>query len=186
MLNELLDLSRIEAGKMQLFASPLSLQELFSDLLDGFQPLARQKSIDMDVVFADVVPPVQADRDKLYEVVANLVDNAIKFTPSGGRVRISAEVQDIRFVRIAVSDTGCGIPEEHREKVFQKFYRIDAVTGSSNGAGLGLSIAKGLIELHGGSLEVESELGKGSRFSFTLPYHCAEPVEVHAGQLPHQ
>jgi signal transduction histidine kinase len=182
MLNELLDLSRIEAGKMQLLATPLSLQDLFSDLLDGFQPLARQKSIDMDVVFADVVPPVQADRDKLYEVVANLLDNAIKFTPSGGRVQISAEVQDVRFVRIGVSDTGCGIAEEDRPKVFQKFYRVNSVTGSSTGAGLGLSIAKGLIELHGGTMDVESEPGKGSRFYFTLPYQCPEPADVSLGR----
>jgi signal transduction histidine kinase len=178
MLNELLDLSRIEAGKMQLLSAPLSLQDLFSDLIDGFQPLARQKSIDMDVTFTDVIPPVQADRDKLYEVVANLLDNAIKFTPSGGRVEISAEVQDARFVRIGILDTGCGIPEEHRPRIFQKFYRVNSVTGSSNGAGLGLSIAKGLIELHGGTLDVESEPGKGSHFYFTLPYSAPSPAGV--------
>ena len=186
MLNELLDLSRIEAGKMQLLATPLVLQELFSDLLDGFQPLARQKSIDMDVVFADVVPPVQADRDKLYEVVANLLDNAIKFTSPGGRVQISAEVQDARFVRVAVSDNGCGIPEEHRKKIFQKFYRINDVTGSSNGAGLGLSIAKGLIELHGGTLDVESEPGKGSRVFLKRPYHSPRALDSpKGGPTPH-
>jgi signal transduction histidine kinase len=180
MLNELLDLSRIEAGKMQLLATPLSLQELFSDLIEGFQPLARQKSIEMEVTLADIIPPVQADRDKLYEVVANLLDNAIKFTPPGGRVQISAEVQDVRFVKIRVSDTGCGIPEEHRAKIFQKFYRVGSVAGSSNGAGLGLSIAKGLIELHGGTLDVESEPGKGSHFYFTLPYQGSDSADAPA------
>jgi signal transduction histidine kinase len=182
MLNELLDLSRIEAGKMQLLPVCLSLQELLADVVDGFQPLAQRKSIDIELTFGDLMPAVQADRDKLYEVVANLLDNAIKFTPPGGRVQVRASVQDSRFVRVGVSDTGCGIPEEHRDKVFQKFYRAHAVTGSSNGAGLGLSIAKGLIELHGGTLALESEEGKGSHFYFTLPYNgsSSSPADMPA------
>ena len=126
------------------------------------------------------------DQTKIVTATSELARNTIDHG-RGGTVRLRWVVDGVRRgLKLDFVDSGPGIPEEHREKVFQKFYRIDAVTGSSNGAGLGLSIAKGLIELHGGSLEVESELGKGSRFSFTLPYHCAEPVEVHAGQLPHQ
>ena len=118
----------------------------------------------------DSLPRVHADRDKLYEVLANLLENAIKFTPSGGRVQIDAEVLDDRYVKIGVSDTGCGISEEHLSKVFDKFYRVQPGSGHAAGAGLGLPIAKGLIELHGGTMAVESASGKGSHFYFTLPY----------------
>lgn len=178
MLNELLNLSRIEAGKMELAPTALSLQELFADLVEGFQPLAQQKSITMETSFADGIPAVHADRDKLYEVVANLLENAIKFTPSGGQIRLGAQRLDPQYITIGVSDTGCGIPEEHMPKIFDKFYRVQSPTGGSAGAGLGLAIAKGLIELHGGTLAVESEPGKGSRFYFTLPYNGSDQSEI--------
>ena len=170
MLNELLDLSKIEAGSMELCPTLLSLQEILTDLLEGFQPLAQRKSIMMEVFAMESMPRVHADRDKLYEVLANLLENAIKFTPSGGRVQIDAEVLDDRYVKIGVSDTGCGISEEHLPKVFDKFYRVQPGSGHAAGAGLGLAIAKGLIELHGGTMAVESSSGKGSHFYFTLPY----------------
>jgi signal transduction histidine kinase len=170
MLNELLDLSKIEAGKMELRPTALSLQELLDDLLEGFQPLAQRKSIMMDVCSMESMPKVRADRDKLYEVLANLLENAIKFTPSGGQVQIGALVLDDRYIKLGVSDTGCGIPEEHLPKIFDKFYQVQSVSGNGAGAGLGLAIAKGLIELHGGTIVVESAPGQGSHFSFTLPY----------------
>lgn len=170
MLNELLDMSKIEAGKMELRPAVLSLQELFADLLEGFQPLAQGKSIMVEVFSMENIPKVRADRDKLYEVLANLLENAIRFTPSGGRVQIGAQVLDDRYIEVRVSDTGCGIPEEHLLKIFDKFYRVQSGAGNAAGAGLGLAIAKGLIELHGGTIAVESAPGKGSHFSFTLPY----------------
>ena len=171
MLNELLNLSRIEAGKMELAPTILSLQDLLAHLLEEFQPLAQQKSITIDMTLGDAIPTIQADRDKLYEVAANLLENAIKYTPSGGRVHIDAQLLDHQYVTIGVSDTGCGISEEHMPKIFDKFYRVQSPPGGSAGAGLGLAIAKGLIELHGGTLAVESAPGKGSRFFFTLPYN---------------
>jgi signal transduction histidine kinase len=170
MLNELLDLSKIEAGKMELRPDLLSLHELLGDLLEGFQPLAQRKSIMMEVFPMEGMPRVRADRDKLYEVLANLLENAIKFTPSGGRVRIGAEVLDDRHIKIEVSDTGCGIAEADLPRIFDKFYRVQSGSGNGAGAGLGLAIAKGLIELHGGTIAVESAKGKGSHFYFTLPY----------------
>ena len=130
MLNELLDLSKIEAGKMELLRSSMSLHELFTDLVEGFQPLAQRKSISMEVTPTEGMPTVQADRDKLYEVLANLLENAIKFTPSGGRVQIGAQILDSRYIKIGVSDTGCGISEEHLLKVFEKFYRVQSVLGA--------------------------------------------------------
>jgi histidine kinase len=101
--------------------------------------------------------------------MANLVENAVKFTPAGGRIQLGAELVDDRCVKIAVSDTGCGIAEEHLPKIFDKFYRAPSGSDPAPGAGLGLAIAKGLVELHGGTLIVESAPGKGSLFSFTLP-----------------
>ena len=170
MLNELLDLSKIEAGKMELRPTVLSLRELANDLLEAFQPLAQRKSIMMGVSSMESMPKVRADRDKLYEVLANLLENAIKFTPSGGHVQIGAQVLDDRYIKIGVSDTGCGIPAEHLPKIFDKFYQVQSVSGNGAGAGLGLAITKGLIELHGGTIAVDSVPGQGSHFSFTLPY----------------
>ncbi len=170
MLNELLDLSKIEAGKIELRPTVLSIQELLADVLEVLQPLAQQKSITMEVTSIDGVPKVHADRDKLYEVLANLVDNAIKFTPSGGHILIGTKVLDDRYITVEVSDTGCGIPEEDLPKIFDKFYRVQSVSANHAGAGLGLAIAKGLIELHGGTIGVDSTSGKGSHFYFTVPY----------------
>jgi signal transduction histidine kinase len=170
MLNELLNLSKIEAGKMELRPAVLSLQELLADLLEGFQPLAQEKSIMVEVFSMENIPKVRADRDKLYEVLANLLENAIKFTPSGGRVQIGAQVLDDQYIKVRVSDTGCGISEEHLRKIFEKFYRVQSGSGNAAGTGLGLAIAKGLIELHGGTIAVESAPGKGSHFYITLPY----------------
>jgi signal transduction histidine kinase len=170
MLNELLNLSKIEAGKMELRPMVLSLHDLLADLAEAFQPLAHRKSIRMDVGSMETLPKVHADRDKLYEVLANLLENAIKFTPSGGSVHIGAQILDDRHIKVNVSDTGCGIPEEHLPKIFDKFYRVQAGSGQATGSGLGLAIAKGLVELHGGTLVVESAPGKGTHFFFTLPY----------------
>lgn len=176
MLNELLDLSKIEAGKTELRPTVLSIQELIADVLDVLQPLAQQKSITMEVTSLDGIPKVHADRDKLYEVLANLVDNAIKFTPSGGRIQIGTKVLNDRYIRVEVSDTGCGIPEEDLPKIFDKFYRVHSLLSNHAGAGLGLAIAKGLIELHGGTIGVESTSGKGSHFYFTVPYATSKVV----------
>ena len=170
-LNELLDLSKIEAGKMELLRRSMSLHEIFADLLEGFQPLAQLKSISMEVTPTEGMPTVHADRDKLYEVLANLLDNAIKFTPTGGRVQIGAQILDSRYIKVGVSDTGCGISEEHLLKIFDKFYRVQSSSEHVAGAGLGLAITRGLVELHGGTIAVESASGKGSHFYFTLPYN---------------
>ncbi len=108
MLNELLDLSKIEAGKMELLRSSMSLHELFADLLEGFQPLARLKSISMEVTATEGMPTVHADRDKLYEVLSNLLDNAIKFTPPGGLVQIGAQILDSRYIKSVYLIRGVG------------------------------------------------------------------------------
>ncbi len=184
MLNELLNLSKIEAGRIELRPAPLSLHELFADLLEGFQTLAQRKGILIEVTPTDGMPEAYADRDKLYEILANLLENAIKFTPSGGRIQIGAAVLDDGHLRIAVSDTGCGIPVEHLPKIFDKFYQVQSVPLNGTGTGLGLSIAKGLVELHGGTIAVESAAGRGSRFSFTVPYRAGTHERASAGLRP--
>jgi len=170
MLNELLNLSKIESGKMELRQTVLSLPDLLADLEEAFQPPAQRKSIQMHVGSMESMPKICADRDKLYEVLANLLENAIKFTPPGGRIHIAAQVFDDRHIKMSISDTGCGISEEHLPKIFDKFYRVQAGSGPVAGSGLGLAIAKGLVELHGGIMTVESAVGKGTQFYFTLPY----------------
>lgn len=170
MINELMDLSKIEAGKVELRAQELSLAELFADVLDVFRPLAQRKGVALDVTSDERLPHVQADRDKLYEVLANLLENAVKFTPARGRVEITTKVLNDRYLEVEVSDTGCGIPQEHLARIFDKFYQVQSISSNHGGAGLGLAIAKGLVELHGGTMAVESAPGQGSQFSFTLPY----------------
>jgi signal transduction histidine kinase len=109
------------------------------------------------------------DADKLSRVLINLVHNAIKFTPPGGEIRVEGRVNDGRHVEVSVTDTGNGIPRDDIARIFDKFYWSESAPVEARGAGLGLAIAKNLIELHGGTIEVESTLGQGSRFSFTIP-----------------
>jgi two-component system, sensor histidine kinase and response regulator len=117
------------------------------------------------------LPSVRADSDHLTQILTNLIGNAIKFTPVGGRVEVHTGTQEPGLVRISVSDTGCGIAPEDLPKVFEKFYRGVSVPPDARGAGLGLAIAKSLVELHGGRIWVESVQWGGSSFSFTIPAH---------------
>lgn len=168
MLNELLDLSKIQEGVLEVHPTVLSVQEIANDLWEAFQPLAQQKSISMNMANMTHLPKVYGDRDKLYEIFGNLLENAIKFTQAGGHVEIGAQVLDDLYIKVHVSDTGCGISREHLPKIFDKFYRVTSSAVNVPGSGLGLSIAKGLVELHGGSITVESAPGQGSHFFVTL------------------
>jgi signal transduction histidine kinase len=114
-------------------------------------------------------PVVEADVRCIEQVLRNLVENAVKYSPKGGEVVIAGEVKDSK-IEVSVSDKGVGIPQEYQDKVFERFYRVDnPLTRSSTGSGLGLSIAKGHVEAHGGEIWLESEVGRGSKFFFTLP-----------------
>jgi two-component system sensor histidine kinase/response regulator len=169
MINELLDLSRIEAGAVELHLGPVSIRELVDEAVEVFQRNAREKSVALEAHHAEVLPLIQGDRDKLLQVLTNLVQNAIKFTPPGGTVRVESRLREDQFVEVAVADTGCGIPPHEIDKVFEKFYRGESIPTGDRGAGLGLAISKNLVELHGGRIEVTSTPGAGSRFFFTLP-----------------
>ncbi|MCA1957871.1 MAG: HAMP domain-containing histidine kinase [Nitrospira sp.] len=169
MINELLDLSKIEAGRLELHLAPIDIVDLVEDVVENHRATARQKSILLRTVLHAPLPMVRADTDKLHRVLINLVHNAIKFTPEGGEILVEVGTRDFDFVEVTVIDSGNGIPTDELDKIFDKFYWSKSAPVEARGAGLGLAIAKNLIELHGGSIRVESVLGKGSRFSFTIP-----------------
>jgi two-component system sensor histidine kinase BarA len=169
MINELLDLSKIEAGRLELNLSPIALSEVAEDVVESYQAAAREKSIALRTFVDPALPMVMGDTDKLSRVLINLVHNAIKFTPPGGEIQVEAQARGNGYVDMAVIDSGKGIPPHEIDKVFDKFYWSESAPVEARGAGLGLAIAKNLIELHGGTIRVESVLGEGTRFSFTIP-----------------
>lgn len=169
MINELLDLSRIEAGQIEIRSQPIVIAELVNNIIDGLQTVAREKSLNVHAVPPTDSLKVQGDQDKLTQIATNLIHNAMKFTPEGGDIRVEFQKRTDDFVQICVADTGCGIPSSEVGKVFDKFYRGSSVASDAQGAGLGLSIVKRLVELQGGSIWVESTPGEGSRFYFTVP-----------------
>lgn len=165
---DLLDLSRIEAGRRALHREDLVLSEAAQRVTADLMPAAREKDIDLRVSIPGDLS-ARADPDAVHQILCNLVDNAVKYTPRGGLVEVSASEQD-GAVWVTVSDTGIGIPGADLPRVFERFYRVDkARSRASGGTGLGLSIVKHLVEAHGGRVTVESVLGEGSMFSFTLP-----------------
>lgn len=169
MILDLLDLSRIEAGRMDLVPVSLSLPDLITEVTENLQGMAIEHDLTVTMEQPHLIPPIQGDRDKISQVFTNLLHNAIKFTPPNGTVRISMVNKDDQWVEVCVADTGCGIPEEELDTIFERFYRSPSGPHQSNGAGLGLPITKSLVELHGGTITVESIPGKGSKFFITLP-----------------
>lgn len=169
LIDDLLNLSRIESGKMTFNLVPLDLQVALKRSVEAMDKTAKKKLISVTINIPPAVPKVLADDQRLSQVLFNLLDNAIKYTPEKGKITVSADVQK-ETVRVSVTDTGIGIPPEDLPRVFERFYRVDkARSRELGGTGLGLSIVKHLIHAHGGEVEVESTLGLGSRFSFTLP-----------------
>ena len=170
LINDLLDLSKIEEGKIELQAARVSLGALVHEVMETLKPIATEKPIELDVTSLEPSTLVWADRDKITQVLINLIGNAIKFTPPHGRVTVSSGSNGTDWVRVSVSDTGPGISAEERERIFDKFYQVAENGGPKpKGTGLGLAISKTLVELHGGKIWVESGPGCGSTFYFTLP-----------------
>ena len=170
LINDLLDLSTIEAGKIDLRPTNLPLVTLVKEAAESLRPVAAEKLINLTVMSADPGVIAWADRDKVIQVLMNLIGNALKFTPTGGKVTIAVTKNSAAWMQISVTDTGPGIPAEEVNKVFGRFYQIgQAGMQKTQGTGLGLAISKALVEMHGGKIWVESEAGKGSTFSFTLP-----------------
>lgn len=164
--NMLLDISRLEAGQLRLELETVSVSDLVTEVVQDYECLAKNKEIALRAhSLVDV--PVRADRQRVEQVLHNLLHNAVKFTPPRGEIVVQSQVTGHDTVTITVADTGCGIPPGHEDKVFLKFHR--APSPVHEGAGLGLAVSKSLVELHGGQIWVNSEPGRGSQFSFTLP-----------------
>jgi two-component system phosphate regulon sensor histidine kinase PhoR len=170
MVTELLELSRIESGQMPILGrEPSAVEELIETTMERLSVVAQDKHIAVSTEVAPDLPPVLVDRDKVVQVLLNLLFNAIKFTPAGGSVCIRAGVQG-SHVAVAVEDTGVGIPREDLARVFERFYKSDKSRArAGGGTGLGLPIARHIVESHGGSIRAESQEGQGSTFTFTLP-----------------
>src|SRR5215212_3473046 len=169
LVNDLLDASKLESGTMRLDPAAIGLRGLVGELREQMQPLAREKEISLEEDVPEDLPPLRADRAKLRRILVNLVSNALKFTPKGGRVRLGAS-REGPLVRVSVEDTGVGIPREDLHDIFDKYAQARSrATRSEKGTGLGLYITRQLVELHGGKISVQSEVGKGSTFSFTIP-----------------
>lgn len=176
-INDILDLAKIKSGHVDLDPKPISLLETAEEVIGLMQPLLEKKEILWAIDIPGNIFKVLADGEKIRQVLINLVSNALKFTPSRGKIRIMARNQTDSIL-VSVQDTGVGVPEESRETIFERFRQAPRVKGAfttQKGTGLGLAIAKGIIEAHGGRVWVESEVGKGSTFHFTLP---VKPVKV--------
>ncbi len=169
LVRDLLDVSRIESGKFAISPEALSLADLVDDVAGTLQPDLRAKDIRLTVEVDAGLPDLFSDRRGTRQILFNLVSNAIKFTPAGGKISIAAHRAGA-MAAIEVCDSGVGIAAEHLSQLGRPFYQADSsYARRSEGAGLGLSIVRGLAELHGGSLEIESELGNGARFTVRLP-----------------
>jgi signal transduction histidine kinase len=166
LISDLLDVARIQAGGLAVEPASVEVRSLMQEAVDSATPLATANQLTLQRVAEDDVTTVFSDRDRVLQVFANLIGNAIKFTPKGGEITLRAELAggDVRF---AVCDTGPGIPPEHLPHVFDRYWQ--AKSTAKLGTGLGLSIAKGIVEAHGGKIFVESEPGRGASFIFTLP-----------------
>jgi len=167
LINNLLDISKIEAGKMEIRSAKLDVMALTKKILTDFELKAKEKNIDLLLNFPDLPIEVFADRDKIIQVFTNLISNALKFTVEG-HIGVSAKISG-EFIEFTVADTGIGITKENLERTFNKFQQFGRATGvGEKGTGLGLSIAKGVVEMHGGKIWIESEIGVGTKFIFTL------------------
>ena len=169
LVNELQELSLAEAGELKLVYQAEDVTKLIKEAVTPWQPKVSAKEISLSLDLPDNLPPVNIDWPRVNQVLHNLLENAVAHTHNGGTINVAAVAQD-GWVEVSVSDTGEGIPAEDLPHIFERFYRVDKSRArATGGSGLGLTIAKRLVEAHGGKITVQSELGKGSRFSFTLP-----------------
>jgi signal transduction histidine kinase len=176
-VQDLLDRSSLDAGRLVLRRQPTAVSDILGMIADLYTPVALEHSIDFVLDYTADLPELHADLDRLLQALSNLISNAMKFTPPGGRVELTARhdkravdvagSDDEPMVRFSVRDTGVGIASEDLAHIFEWFWRSSA--DGKTGAGLGLAIAKGLVEAHRGELHVESDLGRGTTFWFTIP-----------------
>ncbi len=177
MITDLLDLSRVEAGKLVLSFDHISLQAVVTDVIEQLLPFAIPKHLQIELQSPDPTLLVWADPDRLSQILTNLLDNAIKYTPDGGHITVALSVMDPELARVVVRDNGQGIPPDALPKLFDPFFRVHPEERSqTKGLGLGLAIVKDLVELHGGTIAVHSALDQGTEFTFTIPLHARATV----------
>ena len=165
-LNSLLDISRIESGRGQIDFRGVSPHSIVSEAVESFRRGAQDQGVSLSPEFQDDLPEVWADVTRINHVFGNLLSNALKYTPPGGKITLSAKA-DEEWVQFSVSDTGQGIPGKYLPRIFEQFFRVPE-QGKETGAGLGLAIVKEIVEAHGGTVGVESHEGEGTTFTFTL------------------
>jgi signal transduction histidine kinase len=175
LINDILDLSKIEAGRMELELTDFDLPTALDNALMLVRERACRRNITLRTSVDQRLGDVRADARKIKQVVLNLLSNAIKFTPEGGRIEVAALPKD-GFVEVSVSDTGIGIAPTDQEAVFEEFRQVGTAEKKAEGTGLGLTLCRKFVELHGGSISVTSQLGVGSTFTFTLPLSAAGPL----------
>jgi len=168
--DDLLKLARIEAGRLELEFRPINVEALVNGCVETTRLKAETKGLRIRVDLQERLPAVRGDGGQLGEVLQNLLDNAVQYTPPGGQIEVKARLNG-REVIFTVADTGIGIPESDLERIFERFYRVDAARSrEAGGTGLGLAIARHIVDAHGGRISVESAIGQGSRFHFTVPF----------------
>ncbi|MDI6696036.1 MAG: ATP-binding protein [Anaerolineales bacterium] len=169
LIEDLIQFSLATRGELSLTLKKFHIQRLIKPIIERAVPKAQAQALTIHVNIAERLPPIQADEEKIGWVIAQLLDNALKFTPKGGEVIIQVAAED-GLVNVAVIDTGIGIPKERLNEIFEPFHQLDgSTTRRYPGTGLGLAMARRIIEAHGSQIRVDSEVGKGSRFEFTLP-----------------
>jgi signal transduction histidine kinase len=172
LINDLLDVGKIEAGRLELHLSEFSIAELCSDLIDFVRPLADKRNQSLDLHVASDLPRCRSDSGRIKQILYNLLSNAVKFTPPGGHISLGVQREDAERIRLSVCDTGPGIPPEQHEAVFEKFRQLDSsATREHAGTGLGLAITRELVALLGGHIKLQSTPGQGTTFVATLPIH---------------
>jgi len=181
LINDVLDLSRIEAGRLRIHRETFDVASCIEETLASIRPAAAAKSItvESDITVSEAIV---ADRMRFKQILYNLLSNAVKFTSERGQIRLEARLRD-GFAEISVADSGIGIPPDQIDAIFDKFYQVGSTTkGVREGTGLGLAITKALIEEHGGRIRVNSEIGKGSQFTFTIAVGQTDEKSISSGR----
>jgi signal transduction histidine kinase len=173
LVDSMLEVARMESDGLVLDLQPISLLPLITDAVNRLRPRAEQYNITLELDAPAELPSIQGNAGKLERVLSNLLDNALKYTPEGGLITVAVRPVNGQ-VEVRVTDTGPGIPPEHRERIFDRFARVPGSEGRHEGLGLGLAFCRSVIEAHGGRIWVESEVGQGSTFAFTIPVETPE------------
>jgi signal transduction histidine kinase len=176
LVDNLLDAATLEAGALRLQREPVRVERIAERVLAQRRLLAGACSLHLET--RPGLPLADADPLRVEQVLANLVDNAIKYSPNGGAIRVRLSLTDDHMLSVSVGDEGIGIPSQHLERLFERFYRVEGSTRAVKGAGLGLYICRSLVESHGGQIWVQSQVGRGSTFAFTLPILPADMTDL--------